>query len=49
MYIDIHTDKGNRTATRALSNLKYSKHNTDMPDTPVLTELLDMVNQKQCL
>ena len=49
MHTNIPTDEGNRAATsyRALTNLKYSKHNTDM-QTRSPHWAFGHGNQKQC-
>ena len=45
MYTNIPLDEGNQAALRALKQLKTSKHLIDMPDIPVLADLLDMVTR----
>ena len=45
MYTNIPLDEGNQCALRALRQLKTSKHLTEMPDIPVLSDLLDMVTR----
>lgn len=45
MYTNIPLDEGNQAALRALKQLKTSKQLIDMPDIPVLADLLDMVTR----
>ena len=43
MYTNIPTDEGNQTALKAFNKLKGSKPDLNMPDIPVMADLLNMV------
>ena len=45
MYTNIPLDEGNQCALRALRQLKTSKQLVEIPDIPVLSDLLDMVTR----
>ena len=45
MYTNIPTDEGNQAALRALERLKNSKPDSNMPDTEVLSDLLNTVTR----
>ena len=45
MHTNIPTDQGNWASIRALQNLKCSKQATEIPDTSILLELLEMVTK----